>query len=61
VGKLFKSAIRKVNGAWRMDFSIEFEDVADEDNEQEFNANQYEDEMSECESDSDRSSCAGSE
>ena len=44
-----------------MDLPIEFEDVADEDNEQEFNANQYEDEMSECESDSDRSSCAGSE
>jgi hypothetical protein len=30
-------------------------------NEQEFNPNQSEDEMSECESDSDRSSCAGGE
>jgi hypothetical protein len=34
---------------------IEFEDVADEKNEQEFNPNQLEDEMSECESDSDSS------
>jgi hypothetical protein len=30
-------------------------------NEQEFNPNQYEDEMSECGSDSDSSKCAGSE
>ena len=35
---------------------IEFEDIADEKNEQEFNPNQSEDEMSECESDSDSSS-----
>jgi hypothetical protein len=34
-----------------MDLSIEFQDVADEENEQEFNPNQSEDEMSECESD----------
>ncbi len=40
---------------------IEFEDVADEKNEQKFNSNQFEDEMSECESDSDSSSCAGGE
>jgi hypothetical protein len=38
---------------------IEFDDVADEKHEQEFNPNQSEDEMSECESDSDSSSCAG--
>jgi hypothetical protein len=36
----------------------EFEDVADEENEQEFNANQSKDEMSERENDSDS---AGSE
>jgi hypothetical protein len=40
---------------------IEFEDVADEENEQVFNVNQLKDEMSERESDSDSSSCAGSE
>jgi hypothetical protein len=40
---------------------IEFEDVANKDNEQEFNANQSEDEMSEPESDSDSSLCAKSE
>ncbi len=40
---------------------IEFEDVADEDNEQEFNVNQSKDEMSERESYSDSSSCTGSE
>jgi hypothetical protein len=40
---------------------IEFEDVANEENEQVFNANQSKDEMSERESDSDSSSCAGSE
>jgi hypothetical protein len=39
---------------------IEFEDVADEENEQVFNVNQSKDEMSERESDSDSSSCAGS-
>jgi hypothetical protein len=44
-----------------MDFQIEFKDVADEEYEQEFNAHQSNDEMSECESDSDSSSCAGSE
>jgi hypothetical protein len=38
---------------------IEFEDVADEEYEQEFNPNQSEDKMCECESDSDGSSCAG--
>jgi hypothetical protein len=35
-----------------MYLAIEFEDVAYEANEQEFHPNQYEDEMSECESDS---------
>jgi hypothetical protein len=40
---------------------IEFEDVADEENEQKFNPNQSKDEMSECENDSDCSSCAGGE
>jgi hypothetical protein len=40
---------------------IGFEDVADEENEQVFNVNQSKDEMSESESDSDNSSCAGSE
>jgi hypothetical protein len=40
---------------------IEFKDVADEENEQEFNVNQLEDGMSERESDGDISSCAGSE
>jgi hypothetical protein len=44
-----------------MDLPIEFEDVADEENEQEFNPNQFKDEMSECESDCDSSSCAGGE
>ena len=44
-----------------MDLQIELQDVANEENEQKFNANQSEDEMSECESDSDISSCAGSE
>jgi hypothetical protein len=34
---------------------IKFEDVANEENEQEFNPNQSEDEMSECESDNDSS------
>jgi hypothetical protein len=43
-----------------MDLPNEFEDLADEENEHEFNANSK-DEMSECESDSDSSSCAGSE
>jgi hypothetical protein len=40
---------------------IEFEDVANEENEQEFHANQSKDAMSERESNSDSSSCAGSE
>jgi hypothetical protein len=44
-----------------MDLPIEFENVADKEIEQEFNPNQSEDEMSECESESDSSSCAGSE
>jgi hypothetical protein len=39
----------------------EFEDVADEENELEFNLNQSKLEMSEHESDSDCSLCAGSE
>jgi hypothetical protein len=34
---------------------MDFVDVANEKNEQEFNPNQSEDEMSECESDSDSS------
>ncbi len=50
-----------VNRAWRTDLPIEFEDVADEENEQESNSNQSKDEMSECESDSESSSCAGGE
>jgi hypothetical protein len=44
-----------------MDLPIEFEDAADEKNEQEFNPNQSKDEMSECKSDSDSSSCEGGE
>jgi hypothetical protein len=40
---------------------IEFEDVADEENEQEFNPNQSKDEMCERESDSDSSSGTGDE
>jgi hypothetical protein len=40
---------------------IEFEDVANEENEQVFNVNQSKYGMSERESDSDSSSCAGSE
>jgi hypothetical protein len=44
-----------------MDLPIEFEDVAGEKNEQEFNPNQSKEEMSGCESDSDSSSCAGGE
>jgi hypothetical protein len=52
---------KDINGAWRMDLPIKFEDVANEENEQEFNPNQSKDDMSECESDSDSSSCAGSE
>jgi hypothetical protein len=39
---------------------IEFEDIVDEENGQKFNANQSKDEMSERESDSDSSTCAGS-
>ena len=58
VGKLFKAATKDVNDAWRMDLPIEFEDVANEENEQESNANQSEDELSECDG---SSSCAGSE
>ncbi len=50
-----------VNPAWRIILPIEFEDVADEENEQKFNPNQSKDEMSECENDSDCSSCAGGE
>jgi hypothetical protein len=57
--KLFQASTKDVNGAWKMDSPIEFENVANEENEQEFNAKQAKDAMSECESDS--SSCAGSE
>jgi hypothetical protein len=42
-----------------MDLPIEFEDVADEENEQGFNPNHSKDEMSELESENDSSSCAG--
>ena len=59
--KLSKAATKDVNGAWRMYLPIEFEDIANVKNEQEFNANQSEDEVGECESDSDCSSCAKSE
>jgi hypothetical protein len=52
---VFKAASKDVNGAWRMYLPIEFEDVANEENEQEFNPNQSEVKMSECESDSDSS------
>ena len=44
-----------------MDLPIEFEDVANEENEQEFNANQSNDEMGDYERDSDSSSCTGHE
>jgi hypothetical protein len=44
-----------------MDLPIRCEDVADEENEQKFNASQSKDEMSECKSDSDSSLCPGSE
>jgi hypothetical protein len=54
--KLFKAATVDVNGAWRMYLPIEFEDIANVKNEQEFNANQSEDEMKECESESYSSS-----
>jgi hypothetical protein len=40
---------------------IEFDDVADEENEQVFNVNQSKDGVSERESDSESSSCARSE
>ena len=52
---------KDVNGAWRMDLPIEFGDLANEEIEQEINPNQSKDEMSECKSESDSSSCAGSE
>jgi hypothetical protein len=42
-----------------MDLPSQFEDETSEENEQEFNVNQYKDEMSEGENDSDSSSCAG--
>jgi hypothetical protein len=44
-----------------MDLPLEFEDLTDEEIEEEFNPNQSKDEMSECKSESDSSSCAGSE
>ncbi len=59
--KLCKAATKVINDAWRMYLPIEFEDVVDEENEQVFNVNQSKDGMSERESDSDSSSCAGSE
>jgi hypothetical protein len=59
--KGFKASSKDVNDAWRMDLPIEFEDVAGEDNVHELNANQSKDEMSEFESDSGSSSCAGNE
>jgi hypothetical protein len=59
--KLCKAPTKDVNGSWRTDLRIELQDVADEENEWKFNANQSEDEMSERESDSDISSCAGNE
>ncbi len=46
-----------MHGGW----TFRFEDVANKENEQEFYASQSKDEMSVCESDSDSSSCAGSE
>jgi len=51
--KLLNAATKDGNGAWRMDLQFKFEDIVDEENEQEFNANQSKDEMSDCESDSD--------
>jgi hypothetical protein len=45
-----------VNGACRMDLPIDFFDVADGDNKQ-VNANNFEYEMSDFESDCDSSSC----
>jgi hypothetical protein len=44
-----------------MDLPIEFEYVVDEENEQQFNVNQSENEMSERGSDSDSRSCTGTE
>jgi hypothetical protein len=44
-----------------MDLPIEFEYIADEENEQEFNPDHPKDTMNECESDSDSSSCARGE
>jgi hypothetical protein len=58
---LFKAATKHVNCAWRMDLPIEFEDLANESNEQEFKAIPSKDEMSEYEIYSYSSSCAGSE
>jgi hypothetical protein len=59
--KLLKADTKDVNGALRMYLSIEFENVFDEENEKVFNTIQSKDEISECESDSDSRSCAGSE
>ncbi len=39
---------------------IKFEDVANVEDKQEYNANPFKDEISDCESDSDISLCAGS-
>jgi hypothetical protein len=44
-----------------MDLPIKLEVVANEGNDQEFNGSQSKDEMSECESENDSSSGAGSE
>jgi hypothetical protein len=57
--KLCKAATKDINDAWRMYLPTDFEDVAGEENEQVFNVNQSKDGMSERESDSDNSSCAG--
>jgi hypothetical protein len=37
--KLVMAASKDINGSWRIDLPIEFDDVANEENEQEFNAN----------------------
>ncbi len=59
--KLCKAATKDINDAWRMYLPIEFEGVANEEKEQVFIVDQSKDEMSECESDRDSTSCAGSE
>ncbi len=58
---LIKAIDKDVNGLQRIDLKIELEDVADGENELEFNANQPEDKMRDCIRDGDSSSCTGSE